>query len=361
MEAAVTTRFADVPEASYLCRKIHLIDMPKTYTFKVHDDSVNTYGFRMLTSGADLSEFERNPVILLNHNDYDLPIGRATAIRKESDGIYADIEFDSEDPKAKEIEGKVERGFLRMASVGTWPPEEASDDPGLKLQGQTGPTFTRWTLREISICPIGANHNALAMYDRASGKRIDMDGKDAVVRLMDGISNNNNKSERNMSFITKLLKLNDAASDQAIGEELEKKIRLADTLQKEVDTLKAQNKTLSDKLNEHDAAVRKETEAKAVKLIDAAIKDGRLDASGREAWVEDFKRDYATAEARLQSIAPRQIISASVQTEGKTGAGVKLRDMSFNEIIKADRLGELKKDNELYREKFRESYGHYPA
>ena len=37
----------------------------KRFTFVLHDETVNTYGFRMLTSGANLEEFRKNPVILL--------------------------------------------------------------------------------------------------------------------------------------------------------------------------------------------------------------------------------------------------------------------------------------------------------
>ena len=33
--------------------------MNKSYKFTVHDESVNTYGFRMLTDGANLTEFEK--------------------------------------------------------------------------------------------------------------------------------------------------------------------------------------------------------------------------------------------------------------------------------------------------------------
>lgn len=49
-------------------------------TFVLHDESVNTYGFRMLTSGANLEEFKKNPVMLLNHDDYlaDWPVGKYT-------------------------------------------------------------------------------------------------------------------------------------------------------------------------------------------------------------------------------------------------------------------------------------------
>ena len=108
----------------------------ETKSFVLHDDTVNTYGFRMLTSGANLEEFRRNPVLLLMHSDHLLPIGRWENIRVEGSRILADPVFDMEDPEAKKIAGKVDRGFLRAASIGAWPPEEVSDDPSLKLPGQ---------------------------------------------------------------------------------------------------------------------------------------------------------------------------------------------------------------------------------
>lgn len=223
--------------------------MNKSYKFTVHDESVNTYGFRMLTDGANLTEFEKNPVILYNHNDWETPIGRADRVYKENGTIVAEIVFDTADPKAAEIAGKVERGFLRMASVGAWPPEEATDDELMKLDGQSGPTITRWTLREISICPIGANHNALAMYDRTTGKRIDLSDRSTVIRLADNIKNMNlnPKKENNMSVITQMLRLSDSASEQAIAEEVRKLIALRDQYQSEIAGLKTEKKEFTAK------------------------------------------------------------------------------------------------------------------
>ena len=65
----------------------------KRFTFVLHDETVNTYGFRMLTSGANLEEFRKNPVILLNHKDWELPIGRWENIRIEGTQILADALF----------------------------------------------------------------------------------------------------------------------------------------------------------------------------------------------------------------------------------------------------------------------------
>ena len=336
--------------------------MSKTYTFKIHDDSVNTYGFRMLTSGADLEEFRKNPVILYNHNDWEAPIGRAENIYMKEDGIYVDVLFDEKDPKAAEIAGKVERGFLRMASVGAWPPEEVSDNETLKLLGQTGPTFTRWTVREVSIVPIGANHNALAMYDRSTGKRIDLTDKNSVIKLMDGLNfNNKPKRQTDMSLLTQMLRLSDSASEQAVADEVRTLIALRDRQKGEIATLTAERDSLKRQVEDFEKKEKETNRKRAVALVDEAVKDGRIDASGREAWLQDMERDFDNTSVRLASIARRQNIAAQVAQPAGGGTAVTLRDMSFADILKTDRLKELKADTELYRQKFREAYGHDPA
>ncbi|MFK1852506.1 hypothetical protein ACIXEI_18455 [Bacteroides fragilis] len=165
-------------------------------TFVLHDESVNTYGFRMLTSGANLEEFKKNPVMLLNHDDYSLPIGRWENIRVEGGKILADAVFDEGDARAAEVKRKVENDFIRMASIGAWPPEEKSDAYDLMLPGQTLPTVTRWTVREGSVVTIGANHNALVFYDRESKQIIDLNDKGNLIRLIDH-SNNPKKTIKN--------------------------------------------------------------------------------------------------------------------------------------------------------------------
>ena len=207
-------------------------------TFVLHDESVNTYGFRMLTGGANLEEFRKNPVMLLNHDDYSLPIGRWENIRVEGGRILADAVFDEGDPRAAEVKRKVENDFIRMASIGAWPPEEKSDAYDLMLPGQTLPTVTRWTVK------IGANHNALVFYDRESKQIIDLNDKGNLVRLMD--HSNNPKKQIKMSVLTGVLKLQDSASEAEIVTAIQGIIANADRLEKENKTLAA----AMDKMNE---------------------------------------------------------------------------------------------------------------
>lgn len=334
-----------------------------TKTFVLHDETVNTQKFRMLTSGADLSVFRNNPVMLLNHDDWDLPIGRWVNIRIEGTEILADYDFDDKDDKALSIKGKVERGYLKAASIGAWP-LEFSSDPALMLPGQELPTVTKWIVREASICTIGSNHNALALYDREN-KLIDLSDKQQLIKLFDTASgiHVSHKNNTQMTILTGLLKLSDNASEQAIADEVRKIIQLRDQLQTENGKLKTDNQALLSKVNLFEQKEKDERKATAIKLIDAAIKDGRLDAKGKDAWLGMFDSNFDQAKAQLEAIPARGSVAAQVQTSSSGGSKgtVKLADMTFAEIVKADKLKELKKEPELYKEKFFEAYGKYPA
>ena len=316
----------------------------------------------MLTSGANLSVFENNPVMLLNHDDWNLPIGRWENIRVEGSRILADAVFDKDDERAVAVMGKVERGFLKAASIGGWP-GESSNDPSLMLPGQTYPTMVTWTVHEASICTIGSNHNAIALYDQEN-KRMDLNDKGTLIKLFDTASgiHVSPKNKTQMTILTGLLKLSDNASEQAIADEVQKIIRLRDELQKENSALKTEKEALSSKVQAFEKKEKDERKASAVTLVDKAIKEGRLDAKGKDAWLGMFDANFDQAKTQLDAIPPRASVTQQIQASPSGGTGgVKLADMTFPEIIKADRLKELKKDGELYKQKFFEAYGKYPA
>lgn len=138
--------------------------MPKR--FVLTDDSVNKYGFRLLTSGGDLSAFMLNPVILFNHQRGNLPLGMWTDIKKDDAEISAVPDLDMKDEFAAKIHQKIEDGYLRACSIGV-DVIELSDDPAMMLPGQVYPTITKWKAREASFTDIGANDNSVVLYDQA--------------------------------------------------------------------------------------------------------------------------------------------------------------------------------------------------
>ena len=322
-------------------------------TFVLHDESVNTYGFRMLTSGANLEEFKKNPVMLLNHDDYSLPIGRWENIRVEGGKILADAVFDEGDARAAEVKRKVENDFIRMASIGAWPPEEKSDAYDLMLPGQTLPTVTRWTVREGSVVTIGANHNALVFYDRESKQIIDLNDKGNLIRLID--HSNNPKKQIKMSVLTGVLKLQDSASEAEIVTAIQGIIANADRLEKE-------NKTLAAAVDKMNEAKKESQKREAISLTDAAIKDGRYDAKGRENLLNLFDKDFEGTKAMLAAIPCRANVAGQINTD--KGSGVTLgdwKDKSWDELDKAGKLVELKDAApDLYKSKFKERFGIEP-
>lgn len=131
--------------------------------FIISDESINRYGYRILSAGMSTVSFEKNPVVFYNHGTYNLPIGKGRDLCHELDGrITLDIDFDAEDEQALAVQKKAERGFLNACSVGI-DVLETSVDASVILSGQTRPTVTRCELLELSICGIPGNRNALRL------------------------------------------------------------------------------------------------------------------------------------------------------------------------------------------------------
>lgn len=167
---AYTGHFETNDWALKLAVQFNSVNMPKRV--RLTDDSVNKYGFRLLTSGGDLSAFMLNPVILFNHQRGGLPYGRWTDIKVDDKEISAVPDFDLKDEFAATMHQKVEDGYLSAVSMGI-DVFEFSDDPALMLPGQIYPTVTKWKAREGSFTDIGANDNSVVLYDQ-TGTQINL-------------------------------------------------------------------------------------------------------------------------------------------------------------------------------------------
>jgi hypothetical protein len=324
-------------------------------SFVLHDESKNTKGFKMLTSGANLDEFKKNPVMLLMHNDYDMPIGRWENIRVEGTQILADPVFDEQDEKAAKIKGKVDRDFVRMASIGSWAPEEIDYEPNPDKLGESIAVVTKWTVREASIVPIGSNHNAMYFYDRESGKQVDVKDLNDLIKLMD-IKTEVTPNKRKMDELNKILKLADTATDAERTAAINAIISNADRLQ-------AENATLTSRIDELNTAEKSKRSAEAIALIDAAVKDGRLDAKGKGNFIKLFDADFENAKETLEAIPQRGSVTRQIEA-GKETTNVELADFtqkSWDELDKSGKLVQLKdKFPDLYAEKFETRFGCKP-
>jgi HK97 family phage prohead protease len=332
--------------------------MAEKKSFVLSDETVNTYGFRVLMDGADIEQFKRNPVMFYNHDDWSMPIGRWDNVRIEDGKLLADPVFDTEDENARKIAGKVERGFLRMASIG-FRVVETSDDPTKVLPGQKLATVTRWQLREASIVGIGANHNALRLYDQ-NDRLLD---ENEILKLFDnnhGMVGKTIPKSQNRKMNNEILTLLDLP-ENSTDEQLRDAVK---TLADKMKEVSEENKRLKE---EAEARAKADAEARnieAVRLVDEAVKDGRLNAEGKENFLKFFATDFESAQKALSNIPKRASVKSMLDAQAQD-TNKELADMAsktWDELDKAGKLVTLKeKYIDLYEEKFEQKYGKKPV
>ncbi len=132
---------------------------------------VDTWGGKeyLRMSGAKLTRYRSNPVVLDTHDRYSAAsvIGRA-AVKVEGKALVASVTF-AETARAEEVWQLVKGGFLRALSVGFMPyagtikrlAEGEIDGEG--EDAITGPAriIRSWELYEISVVPVPADAGAL--------------------------------------------------------------------------------------------------------------------------------------------------------------------------------------------------------
>ena len=134
----------------------------KPVTFVASTSDPDRYGDVVDQKGWDLRAYERNPVILFNHNPQQMPIGRGKAYIKNGQ-LMIDVEFDKNDEQAQKIERKVRDGYINAVSVGFQASDSISRNrlpTDHKYYGKTGQYFPKSELLEVSIVTIPANNMA---------------------------------------------------------------------------------------------------------------------------------------------------------------------------------------------------------
>lgn len=319
----------------------------------ISTSGLNCYGGRVLTSGIDLTQFQKNPLLLWMHRrsfDRDaMPIGRIDNLRTDGDRLIGTPVFDQNDEFAKKIESKWENGFLRMASAGI-EIIETSDAPEHLLQGQTRRTITRCRLEEVSIVDMGGNDEALQLYDR-SGKVLKLaagEDNDALPLLApekkddpsgtapDGKDNNQtNKSTQSMNKeILQLLGLSETATEQeAVGA-----LRLLKEKADKVETLQL---------------------ASITAVVDGAIAEKRITADKKDHFVNIGKA--AGIDSLRETLSLMQPVRKPTEVIHQTDAPRDDEPKTYAKLsdVPADQLEKLREERpQDYERLYKAEYGH---
>jgi HK97 family phage prohead protease len=132
----------------------------RTATFVFSDESIDRSGDRIMASGWQLRDFQRNPVALFGHNSGELPIGRAINVHIAGPRLIGSIFFAPAEtsPFADKVFRMVVGGFVSAVSVGFLPIQYRwAQDPARPA----GIDFLRQSLLEISVVTVPANQGAL--------------------------------------------------------------------------------------------------------------------------------------------------------------------------------------------------------
>lgn len=268
------------------------------------NDSVNSYGYRVLTSGVDMSLYEKNPVLLYMH-ERGLVIGTMTDIQRSEDEITGVPVFDCASELSKQCKKQWEAGSLRMVSIG-FDVVETSDAPEYLAAGQIRPTVTKSKLYEVSVVDIGANGDAIVL--RKDGELITLgDGADCPLPLLNQPTTNN-QPQMELKTLALQLGLPETADEAAVNAKLAELNASAEDAEK----MRKENEDL--KLAQITAAV------------DAAIESKKITADKRQHFINvGQKLGIEDLNATLDAIPSVGKLSAVIQPEPMDDKDAKLQ------------------------------------
>ena len=303
---------------------------------RISNDSLNSYGFRVLTSGLDVAQYNRNPVLLYMHERGNV-VGYVKDLKVENNEVTGELMFDCASELSQRCKKQFEFGSLRMVSAGL-EILETSEDKDLLVAGQTRPTITKSKLFEVSIADVGANDDALVL--QRNGKMITL-GRDGDCDLP--LLNNNNKQKKTEEMENKTIALQLGLPETATDAEISAKLT-------ELNALKEQNESL---LKEKESL----TLVNITNLVTQAIAEKRLEEKDKDQFVELGKKIGAEElEKTLKEMHPAVKLSSVLGHQGGTPAG----EQNFTKLseVPADQIATLRSENpEEYKRLYKAEYG----
>lgn len=269
--------------------------MAKNKTFVLSTEDKNSKNIIIKTAGIILVDFLKNPRMFIDHIISSKGVaGKWLNVRVEDNRLLGDALFYTKNPDVAEIADKVENDFISGASIGGIPIEWHIEE----INGVEIVVVTKFYLIEVSITAIPSNKSCLMLFDENHNMIEDWTfsffKKDFEFK-------NHKPQKNNMDFkeVGKMLGLSETATEQEVKDALSS----AKTAQANLESFKAQQEQAQ--------------KAKALKLVDDAIAENRLDANRKATLLKLAETDFALFEDTL-SLLPKPV---SLSDRLKTGGG----------------------------------------
>lgn len=308
--------------------------MSKGKRVRITNDSLNSYGTRVLTAGMNVEQYQRNPVLLYMHERGNV-IGYVKDLKVEDGEVTGELMFDEASELSVRCKKQYEFGSLKMVSAGL-DILETSEDPELLVQGQTRPTVTKSKLFEVSLVDVGSNDDAIVL--QKDGKKITL-GKDSECPLP--LLNNNNQKQKQMEqkMVAMQLGLPATATEAEINAKLD-----------ELKTAKEENERLQQK----NAAL---TLASITAAVEKAVGEKRITPDKKDEFINLGKEvGQEKLESILSAISPQMKLSSVIGHQG--GAATEPTTYKKLSDVPSDQLTTLRKEQpDEYKRLYKEEYG----
>lgn len=300
---------------------------------RISNDKLNSYGSRVLTSGMNVEQYRRNPVLLYMHERGNV-IGYVKDLKVEDGEVTGELMFDEASELSVRCKKQWDFGSLKMVSAGL-DILETSDDTALLVQGQTRATVTKSKLLEVSLVDIGANDDALVLH--RDGKKITL-GKDSDCCLP--MLNKNNQKQMEQKQYALQLGLPETATDAEITAKLNE--------------LKAANEEIARLQKENEAL----TLARITAVVEKAVGEKRIGTDKKDEFIALGKEiGQEKLERLISAMSPQVKLSAFIGHHGGaptqgTASYTKLSDVPSSELLTL-----RKEDPEAYKRLYEAEYG----
>ncbi|KAA6346430.1 hypothetical protein EZS27_006080 [termite gut metagenome] len=319
---------------------------------RISNSSINCYGTRILTTGVNIEQYKRNPVMLYMHERGKV-IGQIKDIQVEGDDITGEPWFDEVSEESKQYRKQWDAGSLKMVS-GNFDILAISEAKEHLLPGQTRPSVISSKLMEVSIVDIGGNDDAIVLTKGEKTIKLAAGEENETLPLL---KSNKKQIETEMDYKAIALKLNlpETASEQDILSSIGILLGFKttnDTLKAERDTLKTEKETL-------------QREVDSLKLtgitgmVEDALKAGKITQDKKEHFltlgktlgVDSLK---LTLDAIPAAVKPLNLVGGA----GGGGSTATAGDWKKLSEVPADKIMELRDtDKPAYAKLYKAEYG----
>lgn len=306
----------------------------------ISDETVNCYGTWVRTEGVDITQYEKNPVLLWMHWR-GVIIGCIKDVKKEGVKITGEPYFDEVREESKLAKQQWEKGTLKMASANL-EVTETNDAPELIKPGQYRAVAWRSKLIEVSMVDIGGNDNALPLVLTFKGQELKLAAGEDSEGLPLLTNNNNQKDEEKMDYKAIALKLGllETAGENEILSSIDLLLGY-----------KTANQQLQQEKEQLQLSAITQTvkEATAKRLI-VPEKEAHFIELGKKVGIESLK---LTFESMTPIQKPMNLIN---QPAG--GSGSMMLDYKKLSDVPADKIEEIRNnDKPTYMKLYRAEYG----